>query len=109
MGGKSTQSRNVSADLSQSYQLGGSGAFASTDSQKQRQQLKRTSSTGSAYRDTSGSREPAKPTSDERCEISTEELRDLQKTININKDIIRSLVEAQQAVSPTHKALKQSL
>jgi len=90
--------------------VGGSGCFASAEnSRKQRTQINRTSSVKSAYRDVSGGREPAKTELDEKCEISVEELRDLQKTININKDIIRSLIEAQQAVSPTHKALKSSL
>ena len=43
------------------------------------------------------------------CEISEAELRDLQTTVQINKDIIKSLIEAQQVQSPNHGALKQTL
>lgn len=42
-------------------------------------------------------------------DIATAELRDLHTTVQINKDIIKSLIEAQQATSPNHRALKLSL
>ena len=51
----------------------------------------RAPSVGSAYRDSSNEPVNAEETT---CEVSQAELRDLQKTVNINKDIIRSLMEA---------------
>lgn len=46
---------------------------------------------------------------EEMCEISFAELKDLQRTVNINKDIIKSLMEAQQATSPSYKSLQDSI
>ena len=46
---------------------------------------------------------------EEMCEISFAELKDLQRTVNINKDIIKSLMETQQATSPSYKSLQDSI
>ena len=60
---------------------------------------------GSSPNATSGKNQ-AVVTDNLTCEISEAELKDLQTTVQINKDIIKSLIEAQQSTSPNHSSLK---
>ena len=100
-------SRN-SADFS-AYSVGGSGAMASAQSASKHRRSGRDSSIGSAYRD--GSIDKARQTvvAESMTEVAVADLKDLQTTVQINKEIIKSLVEAQKSDSPTHTRLKQSL
>lgn len=116
-------SRNSSADMIANHSVGGSGAMLYSSSHggivNAPEKARKRERASSAYRDdvaldsgnhlATGGGLQAAPVNDAMCEIDAAELRDLQTTVQINKDIIKSLIEAQQAKSPTHSALKYSL
>ena len=91
-----SNSRNASGDF-KAYNVGGVGAMISAD--KKKMEGGRSTSIGSAYRDGSVGRGAnltnIAQVQEGVVEISSDELKDLQTTVQINKDIVKSLIEAQ--------------